>query len=228
MITKLPNFPNIETPPSLREMAYQEIKKSILNQSLKKGCLYSEQAIAKNLGISKTPTHLALAELSNKGFLTIVPRKGVQINMLTPKEVQNLFEFRTALERLVIFDILPKLKDDFVCEIESLVKESSQTQDHLHLLSLDRRFHLSLASLTGNRFVISAMEDIKDLCDWIGAEILTLKDRREEAVREHTAIVDSLRERDLTKAWETMSQHLETSEGRYLEKMKSRGQAEEF
>ena len=35
-----------------------------------------------------------------------------------------------------------------------------------------------------------------DLCDWVGDEILHMKDRREEVIREHSAVVEMLKKND--------------------------------
>ena len=68
MTRSVPSLGNIDTPPSLTETAFEAIKKAIIINKLESGSIYSEQAIARELGISKTPVHHALIDLAAKGF----------------------------------------------------------------------------------------------------------------------------------------------------------------
>ena len=59
----LPTLSNIDAPPSLQDIAFQTLKQAIIRKELLAGNVYSEQAIAKNMGMSKTPVHQALQDL---------------------------------------------------------------------------------------------------------------------------------------------------------------------
>lgn len=219
-MAKLPAFPNIKTPPSLKEIAFEAIKESILTHRLKPGAIYSEQAIAKELGISKTPIHQALTDLEARGFVAVLPRKGFQVNVLKEKDIRDMFEFRHALERAVIFRVTPDLTDKSIKEIESLNAQAAATRDRIRFLKFDRGFHLYLASLTQNRYLITALENIKDLCDWVGGEIFHLKNRPEDAIGEHIAVIEMLKKRDVEGAAEAMEEHLRITKMRFLSQLK--------
>jgi DNA-binding GntR family transcriptional regulator len=64
-------------------MAYDAMKSAIMAHKFEVGDLYNEGQVSKELGISKTPIHQALIELESEGFLTLLPRKGFQIRILT-------------------------------------------------------------------------------------------------------------------------------------------------
>jgi DNA-binding GntR family transcriptional regulator len=63
--------------------------------------------VAKEIGMSKTPVHQALLELEHKGFVSLMPRKDFKVNVLSAKNISNMFELRRALERAVILKIAP-------------------------------------------------------------------------------------------------------------------------
>ncbi|MEM4721455.1 MAG: GntR family transcriptional regulator [Candidatus Methanomethylicaceae archaeon] len=210
---------HIKIPPSLKELAFQVLKENILNHQLLPGSLYSEQAIAKKLGISKTPIHEALMDLENRGFVKILPRKGFRVNRLTKRDIQNMFEFRNSLERSVLLIITSKLTEENFHVITSMNESALKAEDAISFLRYDRGFHLYLASLTKNRFFIEALENIKDLSDWVGAEVFSMKGRAREAVKEHAAVIEMLRKRDAEGAANAMTEHLRITEQRFLEKM---------
>jgi len=223
-MAELPAFLNIKTPPSLKEIAFQAIKESILTHRLKPGAIYSEQAVAKELNISKTPVHQALTDLEARGFVAVLPRKGFQVTVLKEKDIREMFEFRHALERAVIFHVTPELTDKSIKEIESLNAQAATTRDRIRFLKFDRGFHRYLTALTQNQYIITALENIWDLCDWVGGEIFHLKNRPGEAVREHVAVTRMLKKRDVEGAAEAMKEHLRITEMRFHQLMsKDRG-----
>lgn len=219
MLRPSPALSNIDLPPSLKELAFQALKENILNHQLRPGSVYSEQAIAKKLGISKTPIHEALTDLEKRGFVKILPRKGFQVNRLTQKDVRDMFEFRHSLERSVLLMVAPKLTEENLRVITSMNDRALKAQDPMSFLRYDRGFHLYLASLTQNRFFIEALENIKDLSDWVGAEVFAMKGRAKEAVKEHAAVIETLRKGDPEGAAKAMAEHLRITERRFLEKM---------
>ena len=48
--------------------------------------------IAKQLGISKTPLRDALIHLEMEGFVTILPRRGVRVNVFELQDVKNAYD----------------------------------------------------------------------------------------------------------------------------------------
>jgi DNA-binding GntR family transcriptional regulator len=216
MAEQLPDFENIKPPPSLKEIAYQAIKDSIISLKLKPSVVYSEQAIARELGISKTPVHQALTDLENKKFVTLLPRKGFLVNVLAEKDIRSLFEYRQALEQAVIYHITPRLTDDSIRKIENINRNAADAQDRLSFQKYDRAFHNYLSSLTKNQFIIDALENIWDLCSWIGAQNLSIKDRWHEAVKEHKRIAKMLKKNDLAGALDAMKKHLRITEEKFI------------
>lgn len=216
MVDALPSFQIIDLPPSLKDKAFQAIKQHILAHKLKPGGIYSEQAIARELQISKTPIHQALADLQSRGFLTILPRRGFQVHAITEKVVRVLFEFRHVLEPAIIRLVADKLDQQSIKELESWNDRAAKTQDWFQFLKYDRALHLHLASLTDNQFIIDALENIKDLCDWVGAEVVGLENRPEEAIREHAEVIEKLKTGDADGAAHAMAEHLRVTEARFV------------
>jgi DNA-binding GntR family transcriptional regulator len=211
----LPTFNNLKVPPSLKEMAFESIKAAILSQKLVPGKVYNEQGLAKELGISKTPVREALLDLSIKGFITLLPRKGVQLNILTEKDIRDLFEVRMALETAIVRSITPKLTADELKRIQEIhLKERGaiQNNDRISYLRIDREFHLCLASLTENRYMISSIENIRDLIDWVAFRAIVRLERMGEVEEEHSKVIQKLEERDTRGAEFFMEEHIRITE----------------
>jgi DNA-binding GntR family transcriptional regulator len=217
---EMPALDNIKVPPSLKEMAFQSIKAAILSQRLVPGNVYNEQGLAKELGISKTPVREALLDLSIKGFVTLLPRRGVRINVLTEKDISNLYEVRRALETAMMRCITPKLTEEDFRKIETIHHkggEAIQSNDRVGYLQVDREFHLALANLTENRYMITSIENIRDLIDWMGFKALTRQGRMGEVQQEHQEVIENLRRRDSEGAGRFMEEHIRITEKNVLE-----------
>jgi len=215
---------NLVVPPSLKQMAFNSIKTAILSKRLEPGKVYNEQTLAKELGISKTPVREALLDLTTKGFVTPLPRRGVQINVLTEKDISDLYEVRIALEIAIVRCVAPKLNEESLKEIEAIhkkEKEAIEADDRLSYLRIDREFHLCLASLTENCYMISSLENIRDLIDWMGFKALGRQERMKEVEQEHERIMEKLRKRDAEGAERLMEAHIRITMKNVLQQLEA-------
>lgn len=213
-------FGQIKTPPSLKEMAFQAIKNAILTNRLEPGKIYSEFGLATELGISKTPVREALADLAVQGFVTVLARKGIRINSLTAKDIRDLYEFRAALETAIIRHITPELTEQSIRRLETIQKKQEaaiKEDNRMKYLRIDREFHLFLASLTQNQYMISALEGVRDLIDWTGSKALLRNGRIVEVKEEHNRILHTLKKRNVKSAAKMMEEHIQITLERVLE-----------
>lgn len=208
---------SVDTPPSMLEIAFQAIKKAIMRKEFLPGNIYSEQAVAREMGMSKTPVHQALLDLENKGFVTILPRRGFKVNILSEKNIRDMFELRRALERVVVLKVMPKLTAVIMGDLERIIKDIEQTRDPVDFQKYDRAFHRYLASLSENTYIINALDTVWDLSDWVGARILSDWAGYRQVADEHLAVYEYLAIGAAEKAAAAMERHLNGTESRFLE-----------
>ena len=220
------SFRIVDAPPSMQEIAFNAIKQAIMRNELSPGEIYSEQAVAKEMGMSKTPVHQALLELENKGFVKILPRKGFKVNALSAKNIRDMFELRRALERMVILKITPKLTADDIQELDGIIQQIERNRDPIDFQKYDRAFHRHLASLSNNTYIINALNTVWDLSDWVGATILYDWDGFSQAAGEHLAVYEYLTAGEAEKAAAAMERHLNGTEARFLERLASNNHAD--
>jgi GntR family transcriptional regulator, rspAB operon transcriptional repressor len=205
------------SPPSLVQVAYDMLKKAILELRLEKGQIYNEIAVAKELGMSKTPVHEALIRLSDRGFIEILPRRGFRVKTLDLPKVKSLFEFRRPLEQTVVFKIVPTITDEQLCCLGSLVENLKRTSASLEYQENDRPIHRYMASLTENPYLIKALSEIWDLCDWIGMRILESDGRLDVWKQHHVSLYEWMKMRNADRAWAVLKEHIDFTEERYLQ-----------
>ncbi len=88
-------------PGSLTDQAYRELEERIVTLRLEPGGVLSESALAGELGFGRTPVREALQRLAREGLVVILPRKGILVSEINPRNQLLVLEVRRELERLV-------------------------------------------------------------------------------------------------------------------------------
>jgi DNA-binding GntR family transcriptional regulator len=83
---------------SLRQQAYDEIKRCILDQRYAPGAVLSENQLAEELQISRTPIREALRELATGGLVQILPQRGIIVSELSLQDIVEVYQLREELE----------------------------------------------------------------------------------------------------------------------------------
>ena len=213
------NLGKLHPAPSLKEMALSIIKEAVLAKKLEPEKMYTEAALTKEMGISRTPVREALIHLASRGMIVYHPRKGFKIRCMTEKDVRDLFELRLALELTVIRHITPNLTEESRAEIEKAwdrYRKTVQTGDPVGFIHANRNFHIYLAQLTENSYLINALDEIRDLTDLAGVRSLEVDSRTLEATEEHGRIIAELKRQSMDGALRQMEAHIRTTEERVL------------
>jgi len=200
---------------SLKDQAYEILRSSIITGRLEPGRLHNEKDLAKGLGISRTPVREALLDLSKEGMIIFVPRKGIKIRKITRKDVSDVMELRKIIESYIIESCCSKLTPADLKGIGKIIEKQktlARKGDREGYVEADRKFHLFLASRTGNRQLLHVMENLRDLLHFMAIKATAYQDRMEQVLREHKRIWAALEERDQKKAKEAMFLHLNATE----------------
>jgi len=218
----MPKLKAITQPLPLAKMAYKTLRDSILAGQFLPGEVYNEMALAKELGISRTPVREALLELSSQGLITYLPRKGVMVKHYTRHDVEEIFELRKAIELAALEKVvkasppldLSKLDKSIYDQRQAWKKNDSDTYIHS-----DRVFHLAFCDMIGNRRFFNILENIRDLIHLMAIQALDREGRWEEVINEHEEVIQAVREGKVTQAKKAMIGHLERSMEAVLEQI---------
>ena len=210
----MPQLATIKQPESLAKMAYEAIRQSILSGQWRIGELYNEKAIAADLGISRTPVREALLELASQDLIIFMPRRGLMLNRFTQSDVDEIFELRKAIELASVEKIArtSPLPDLLAIE-ESLLnqRKAVRQKDYIAFMDADRMFHTNFSTLTGNRRIISILENIRDMICVMGVKALSLEGRAVKVIEEHQAIFKAVKEGNTEESRRVMAYHLDQS-----------------
>jgi DNA-binding GntR family transcriptional regulator len=78
------------------------LREAIVGNLLKPGGRLTEVQLSRQLGVSRTPLREAFAQLEREGLVTIVPRVGAFVREVTPRDVDEIYTVRAALEGMAV------------------------------------------------------------------------------------------------------------------------------
>jgi DNA-binding GntR family transcriptional regulator len=208
------------------QKAYDHIRDRILSGDFPPGTVISEAALAKELGLSRTPVGEALRELAATGLVEQVPRYGTIVRSVTRPEIVELYELREALEpyavglaaeRITAEDIqrlerLCERLDGFLAELQASGQKELKPQALREFLAADMAFHTLLIHAAGNRRIARQIRDSQVLTVLFGTHRL-MHDRHviESVCRFHSRMLAAVRAGDGDTARNAAAEHIRLS-----------------
>ena len=138
---------------SLREQVYDHLKWRMNAGVLVPGAFLDLNAIAAEIGISRTPLRDALLHLESEGFVEILPRRGVQVVELSLEKIRDIYELLGALESAALRGGARRLTPEVVRRMEernAAMREALAAGDFESFYARNLEFHDSYLDLSEN------------------------------------------------------------------------------
>jgi DNA-binding GntR family transcriptional regulator len=210
----------VQRPISLKVQSYQQIRGLLTSGHLVHDRLYSANQLAEQLQVSRTPVREALLQLEAEGLLVQRDGRGFQPRRHTRKEAQDFFETRLLIELHALTGMAAKVSmADLVGMGAQLtaMREAARADDRAAFMRADEAFHLVIIEGCGNRLLASLWCNIRDLIAVFGRQAIMRDERMDDAIAEHEAVLEALRQRDPTAASGALKRHLDETQARLLE-----------
>ncbi len=199
----------LKIPSNLTSLAYDSIKRYILDGKLDEGARLTEEFLSTSLGISKSPIREALNRLEAEGFIRIEPRRGAYLQDVSTTDIYELYDLRNALETHVVRTVEPS--SELIGELKQSVRRMRKHLKHndkAHYIDEDMQFHARLANATGNARLCRALENVQNQI-WIFRR-KTYDLSSTTASDFHEAIIAALESGERARATRAMSDHITT------------------
>jgi DNA-binding GntR family transcriptional regulator len=203
----------------LKEIAYQELKKRLLDGSYPPGTFLSERKLGQQLGMSKTPVRAALERLEMEGFVATAPQQGIIVRELSLREIREHYDIRTALEIYIVRQLAGNLTQNQIAQLQENLETQRVTIEAGDIsahVDADAAFHTLLADFLGNREIIKVMQHQRDKMFRVASQISKHNPPRMlRSLSEHIGIFEELRNGNGDMAAARLQEHLEAGK-RYL------------
>lgn len=204
------NLPERKPREKARDYALRVLRENIITLALEPGSKVSENELAGEMGLSRTPVREALIELSNYGIVEIFPQNGSVITKIDYRHIDEARFMRLALETAAVAEVcdlaapedLEDLQDNV--QIQRMYLENGNAR---MLLKMDNRFHRRIFEICDKNLSFALMENLSVHFDRVRQlSLTTVKDIK--IVEDHAAILDAIVRQDREGAKRVMTVHL--------------------
>ena len=199
----------LKVPNNLTSLAYKSIKQHILEGRLNEDSRLTEESLARQLGISKSPIREALNRLEAEGLIRIAPRRGAYLRRFTVEDIDELYDVREALETHAVRTA--KVTTQLVSQLKKSVKAMRsllRANDRSAYIDEDIAFHAAIAAATGNGHLIALLENVQNQIWLFRRDTYDLSSST--AADFHQAIVDALESGKAADAQRAMREHIQS------------------
>ena len=196
---------------SLRGRVFQSIREDILSGRYEQNTELKEAAIGAELGVSRTPVREALRQLELEGLVTIIPNRGAYVNMITAKDVQDIYVIRSMLEGLCARWATQSITAEQLDSMEEtlcLSEYHTSKKNYEKLYELDSLFHEQLYEAGGSRILNHILSDFHDYVKMVRKATISTSSRSVTSTEEHRAIFEAIKEKDPDKAEALAKEHV--------------------
>ena len=195
---------------SLSDQAYYRIRELIVSLELAPGSIVDERSLMARLEIGRTPIREALRQLARENLVEVHARRGMFVSAVEVGDLAALSEVRAPLESFAAGLAAERRTPDDLLETAALLGELSVSRPHDEraLIELDQRLHRHVYRCTHNPFLETTLDGYYVLTLRIWFMALDRVARLDDAVHEHRALLEAIRDGDATAAGDAMRRHI--------------------
>lgn len=198
--------------PSLEEMVYSRLEEEILTGELACGTALGEIALAKRLGVSRTPIRGALHRLAEEGLVEISPNRGATVIGINVDDLIDIYKIRERLEGLASSLAAKRITPEEISRLTEAVDLADfyiSRNDTEHIKELDTVFHSIIYRASGSRFLARTLSELHRKIKSYRKRSLAVPGRLGKSESEHREILEAIKAGDADMADKLTSRHVQ-------------------
>jgi DNA-binding GntR family transcriptional regulator len=196
---------------SVVDQVHGELLERIVAGELPPGSRLRQEALAEELGVSRTPLREALARLVSEGLVEFVPNRGATVASRDFSDMDEAWRARLVIEPGAARLAAERRDPEAVERMQEVVVRQRSVADDVTLsFALNREFHLALVAASGNTHLLQFSELL-----WlsrIGVPIFARQARERDQVLawadDHEGIARSVAEGSAARAERLTRDHI--------------------
>lgn len=215
MLTKLTK---IQARPDLVDEVYQTLLDAISAGTLPPGARITQEEIAEQMNVSRSPVLQALRLLKKDGLIQDAPGRGILVAGMDPQWIGNLYQVRGALDALAA-RLAAARKVDLGAAMIAAGRRAARSGDVKVMIDADIAFHTAIYHASGNPLIFETTQ-----LHWVhlrrvmGAALQSAG-QRESIWDEHEAIAKAIAAGKVDLAGELSERHAEFARQNLLERL---------
>ncbi|MEL7344425.1 MAG: GntR family transcriptional regulator [Pseudomonadota bacterium] len=196
--------------------AYDLILEAIETGDFKPGDRLVESELAQRFGVSRTPVREALQRLETQSLLARDGRSLI-VASLDHNEMSELYTVRSELEGLAARLAARHATAEELKVLRAMVEDDRALIGNPEALARsNRRFHRQVHLASHNRFLVQQLDLVYRSMALMATTSLAAEGRSEEALSEHSDVIDAIQTGDADAAYERLKAHISKAYERRL------------
>lgn len=190
---------------------YGVLRDAIIKLDIEVGQSLSENEVASQLGVSRTPVREAFIKLAGTGLIEVLPQRGTFVVEISPCAVRDAQFVREALEVAVVREACCNRQPGLTAALRDLIavqKSAAEDADFDRFLIHDEAFHRTMAVGVGCERAWRVIEGEKGHMDRVRYLSLPKASPLFHLIGQHEMIANAIEAADVTTAEVAMRQHL--------------------
>jgi len=201
------------------ELVYTNLRDAISDGSLQPGERVTQEDLAAQLNVSRSPVLQALRLLKKDGLLQDAPGRGLIVTRLEPKRIVELYQIRGALDALAA-KLAAKSQKKIPMRLIEQGRKAASGQNVGAMIEADMSFHQAIYEASGNALIVeNAALHWVHLRRLMGA-VLQSSSSLEGIWDQHQGIAKAINNSDAHLAAELSEQHAELACNELVEHLK--------
>jgi DNA-binding GntR family transcriptional regulator len=196
---------------SLRDQAYEAIKRRIIACELEPGEPVTVTGLAEALTIGRTPVIQAIDRLTVDGLVKVMPRKGVVVSPISLNDFVEIIEVRLLNEARAGRWAAERAERSEITAMKSNLKamrSAAKQADIDDFIALDRAFHRLISNAARNHVLADFLSNLHDRSQRFWFISLRVAEHTSRVCEEHAAIYEAIRSHDPDAAEKTIQLHI--------------------
>ena len=195
-----------------RDYARRMLKANIISMELVPGAMVSENELAAQMGLSRTPVREALMDLAQFHVVDVLPQRGSRISLIDYALVEESRFVRQVLETAILDQVCERATPADISQLRQNVRLQALTQEpemsgSLSMMELDDAFHQILFRIAQKENTFRMLGGMTIHFDRVRSLSLgVVKDSK--IIADHQAICEAVAARDAQRARKIMTEHL--------------------
>ncbi|TYP75519.1 GntR family transcriptional regulator [Paenibacillus methanolicus] len=150
---------------SLADYIYAGLRAKLVRAELMPGMLLSENELAAEFGMSRTPVRTALSRLETEGFVVSLKNRGILVKELSGKEVLDMFETIAGMQAFTAETVAQRGGGFNIPALEQMLEQqrvATGRGDYAAHMEHSLAFTTIYLAASNNNFMLKIMEECRD------------------------------------------------------------------
>lgn len=200
--------------------AYEFLLGEITGFRLRSGSQLSENRLATQLGISRTPVREALQRLEKEGLVKRSDNARFTVSQLSKTEVTDACELLEVLDTHICQEAARKLTDEHVAQLWNsiaLMEKAASADDRVLWAEADVTFHRLVNSIAGNQLIAETVKETRRRIQRFWLRAVSLQQGLEVCADEHRVLVEAMVAQDYDRIGPAIQAHIGHLRSRMLD-----------